>query len=96
MVTVHISVSEAASDFPAVLERVRGGSEIVIESDAGAVAVVPAPEAEVRPKLLSVMFAEEEALERASGEAPIFDSEFADDLEEVIRCRKPSNPPSWD
>ena len=59
---IHISEEEAARDFAGLMARVRAGAEVVIESDARAVAVV-------RP---------------------------AADLEEIIRSRKPWNPPAWE
>jgi hypothetical protein len=34
--------------------------------------------------------------EEETGESPVLDSEFAADVEEIIRNRKPWNPPSWD
>ncbi|HXJ97134.1 MAG TPA: hypothetical protein VMT20_30210 [Terriglobia bacterium] len=37
---IHISDEEAASDFASLLERVRAGSEFVIERDARPVAVL--------------------------------------------------------
>jgi antitoxin (DNA-binding transcriptional repressor) of toxin-antitoxin stability system len=37
---IHISDTEAASDFASLLERVRAGSEFVIERDARPVAVL--------------------------------------------------------
>src|SRR5271165_6398105 len=37
---IHVSDAEAASDFAALLERVREGAEVVIEHDAQPVAVV--------------------------------------------------------
>jgi antitoxin (DNA-binding transcriptional repressor) of toxin-antitoxin stability system len=41
---IHISDTEAASDFAALLEHVRAGDEVVIEHDAQPVAVLrPAP-----------------------------------------------------
>ena len=44
---IHISATEAASDFAALLEHVRAGDEVVIEHDAHPVAVLrpasPAP-----------------------------------------------------
>jgi antitoxin (DNA-binding transcriptional repressor) of toxin-antitoxin stability system len=41
---VHVSESEALNDFASLLERVRGGDEVVIENDARPVAVLRAPE----------------------------------------------------
>jgi antitoxin (DNA-binding transcriptional repressor) of toxin-antitoxin stability system len=40
---LHISDVEAARDFAALLERVRGGAEVVIENNRLAVAVLSAP-----------------------------------------------------
>jgi prevent-host-death family protein len=37
---IHVSGSEAASDFASLLERVRAGDEVVIEHDARPVAVL--------------------------------------------------------
>jgi antitoxin (DNA-binding transcriptional repressor) of toxin-antitoxin stability system len=96
MATVHISEAEAASDFAGLIARVRVGEEFVIESDLGAVAIVRPAEAEFRPRLLSDCIAEERLLEAEGGEPPVFDSDFADDLAEIIRNRKPWNPPVWE
>ena len=43
---IHVSDSEAATNFASLLERVRAGAEVVIEHDARPVAVLrpPAPE----------------------------------------------------
>ena len=38
---IHISEEDAARDFAGLMARVRAGAEVVIESDARAVAVVP-------------------------------------------------------
>ena len=50
---IHISKEEAARYFAGVLERVRAGAEVVIESDARAVAIVRPAGDEFRPRLLS-------------------------------------------
>jgi antitoxin (DNA-binding transcriptional repressor) of toxin-antitoxin stability system len=50
---IHVSEAEAASNFAEVLARVREGAEVVIESDARAVAVVRPAGEEFRPRLLS-------------------------------------------
>ena len=34
--------------------------------------------------------------EQETGEAPVLDADFADDVAEIIRNRKPWNPPAWD
>jgi antitoxin (DNA-binding transcriptional repressor) of toxin-antitoxin stability system len=42
MAIIHISEAEAASDFAALMARVRAGEEIVIESGSHPVAVIRA------------------------------------------------------
>ena len=101
MATIHISEAEAARDFPGVIAHIRSGSEVVIETQSGpgtdpeAIAVVR-PAAYFRPRLLSesIALARKHALE--SGEEPRMDPDFAADLEEIIRNRKPWNPPAWE
>jgi antitoxin (DNA-binding transcriptional repressor) of toxin-antitoxin stability system len=94
MATIHISESEAANDFHGLMARVRAGEEIVIESDAHPIAVIrPAG-----PPRRSI--SESLAMARASAERlgyePVMDAEFAVDMEEIIRNRKPADRSAWD
>ncbi len=66
---IHISEEEAASDFASVLARVRAGAEVVIESDARAVAVLR-PVAEMHGRRLSESIALAEAHARELGYEP--------------------------
>jgi antitoxin (DNA-binding transcriptional repressor) of toxin-antitoxin stability system len=93
---IHISEAEAARDFAGVLARAREGTEVVIESDARAVAVVRPAGEEFRPRLLSesIALAKEHAAE--IGYEPRMDPEFAADLEEMIKGRRPWHPPAWE
>ena len=93
---IHISEEEAASDFASVLARVRAGAEVVIESDARAVAVMRPAGDEFRPRLLSESIALAKKHAEELGYEPRMDPDFATDLEEVIRSRKPWNPPAWE
>jgi hypothetical protein len=34
--------------------------------------------------------------EEEAGEAPVLDADFAADVEEILRNRKPWNPPAWE
>jgi hypothetical protein len=34
--------------------------------------------------------------EEETGEAPVLDADFAADVEEILRNRKPWNPPAWE
>lgn len=92
MATIHISEADAARDFPGLMAHVRLGEEVVIESDARAVAVVR-PAVPAGPgRLLSEVIAAAET--RAS--SALLDGNFARDLEEVIDSHpEPLNPPSW-
>ena len=92
MEIIHISEAEAARDFAGVLARVRAGAEVVIESDARAVAVVR-PAAMQPGRLLSESIASAEA----RGSTATLDGDFARDLQDVIDThREPLNPPEWD
>ena len=101
MATIHISEADAARDFLGLIAHVRSGAEVVIETesesgaDPEAIAVVR-PAAFFRPRLLSesIALARKHALE--SGDEPRMDPDFAADLEEIIRNRKPWNPPAWE
>jgi len=93
---IHISEEEAASDFASVLARVRAGAEVVIESEGGRrpVAVIHPP---VPPRrAISECIALAKKHEEETGESPILDPDFAADVEEIIRNRKPWTPPAWD
>ena len=94
MATFHISEADAARDLPALLARVRAGAEIVIESGAHPVAVLRAAEPPRRSVSDCIALAKKH--EEETGDAPVLDPDFAADVEEIIRNRKPWNPPVWD
>lgn len=94
---IHISEAEAARDFAGLMARVRAGEEIVIESDdAHPVAVVRPAGEEFRPRLLSESIALAKKHAEELGYEPTMDPDFAADLEEIIRNRRPWNPPAWE
>ena len=87
---IYISEAEAASDFAAVLARVRAGAEIVIEGHEPVVVVRAEP---VRGRLLSECI----ALAEAGGSTATLDEGFMKDVEEGIASRsQPWNPPAWE
>jgi antitoxin (DNA-binding transcriptional repressor) of toxin-antitoxin stability system len=95
---VHITEAKAANDFAGVLARVRAGAEIVIEgrdpivvTRAGEVRAEP-----VRGRMLSECIALAKAHEEETGKVPVLDPDFAADLEEIVKNRKPWNPPAWE
>ena len=90
MATIHISATEAARDFAALLARVRAGAEVVIEDGPLTVAVLHAP----APSRRSI----EECIALLPEYSPAtIDEDFARDVEEAVAAhRDPLNPPVWD
>ena len=87
--------SEAASDFALVMPRVSEGEEVIIERDGKPVAVVrPADVVCGRPISESIALAEAHAKELRY--EPAMDPDFAADLEEIIKSRKPRNISTWE
>ena len=95
MATVYIPETEATRDLPGLLARVRAGEEIVIEK-AASPAVVLRVAVEPRGRLLSESIALAEAHAKEMGYEPVIDAEFAADLEDIIRNRKPRDTSAWD
>lgn len=91
---IHISELEAASAFTALLARLRAGEEIIIEDDSRPLAVIH-PAEPVR-RSISECIASAKAHEEETGEAPVLDPDFADDMQEIIKHRQTWNPPAWD
>jgi len=92
MAVVHISRSEAASDFDGLMARAANGDEIHIEFNARVVAKLLPADAP-RPRLLS----ESLKILKERGSTATLDGEFGSDLDETVRShREPLNPPAWD
>jgi antitoxin (DNA-binding transcriptional repressor) of toxin-antitoxin stability system len=91
---VHISETEAAGDFAALMARVRAGAEIIIENGKRPVAVLHA--AEPMRRSVSECIALAKAHEEETGKAPVLDPDFAEDVEEILSHRRPWNPPAWE
>jgi antitoxin (DNA-binding transcriptional repressor) of toxin-antitoxin stability system len=94
MATIRISEADAARDLPGLLARVRAGAEIVIESKEHPPAVLRA--ADPPRRSISECIALARKHEEETGEVPVLDPDFAADVEEIMRNRKPWNPPTWD
>ena len=92
MEPLHISEADAVRDLAAILQRVQAGAEVVIERDAQPLAIIRA--AVPARRTISECIAMAEAHEKESGEAPVLDPDFAADVEEIVRNRKPWNPPT--
>jgi antitoxin (DNA-binding transcriptional repressor) of toxin-antitoxin stability system len=90
---IHISEEEAARDFAGVLKRVRAGAEIVIEGGEPVIVVRAHP---LGGRRISDCIALAKMHEEETGRVPVLDPDFAADVEEVLRDRKPWNPPAWE
>ncbi len=94
MAVIHISEADAARDFAGLMARVRAGAEVVIED--GSLAVKLSIVTERRGRLLSESIALAEAHAKELGYEPVMDAEFAADMGEIIRNRKPRDTSAWD
>jgi len=86
--------AEVSSDFAAVLRRVGNGEEIVVDRNGHAVAVIrPAGD---EPRTLSDLIALAQQREKDRGYAVVLDEDYAADVEQIVRERKPWAPRSWE
>ena len=74
-------------DFGALLERVQAGAEVVIERDAQPLAVIRA--AAPARRTISERIALAGSHEKETGQSPVLDPDFAADVEEIVRNRRP-------
>jgi antitoxin (DNA-binding transcriptional repressor) of toxin-antitoxin stability system len=89
---LRVSEADAVRDLATILERVQAGTEVVIERNAQPLAVIRAAVPERRT--ISECIALAEVHEKESGGGPVLDPDFAADVEEIVRNRKPWNPPT--
>jgi antitoxin (DNA-binding transcriptional repressor) of toxin-antitoxin stability system len=91
---LHVNEADAVRDLASILKRVQAGAEVVIERDAQPLAIIRA--AAPMRRTISECIALAEAHEKETGQAPVLDPDFAADIQQIVRNRKPWNPPSWD
>jgi len=94
MATIHISETEAASDFPGLLARVRAGVDVVIESDHEPVAVLRP--AGLPRRTISQSIAILDAISKERGYESAIDDDFAADIAHRISSRKPRDRSAYD
>jgi antitoxin (DNA-binding transcriptional repressor) of toxin-antitoxin stability system len=95
MAVIHISEADAARDFPSILARACAGEEVVIEANAVPIAILRGA-SDPHPRRFSEFIALAEARAKERGYEPVMDSDFAADLEEIIRNRKPGDHSAWE
>jgi len=87
---VHISEADAASDFAALLARVRAGAEFSIENGHLVLAVIHPPTSPRRSISECMALLPE-------GSTAVMDADFAKDVEAAIEShREPLEPPAWE
>ena len=87
MAVLHMSEAEVVKDITATLEKVRQGSEVVIEQDHRPIAVIRPSKPAGRP--ISEVIADL----KARGSNAVIDDAFARDIEAGIEAhRQPWNP----
>ena len=91
---LRITEAELARDIHAILAKVQAGVEVIVEQDDRPVATIKMPQGPGRK--ISECIALAKAHEAEFGDAPVLDADFAADVEEIVRSRKPRNPPAWD
>jgi antitoxin (DNA-binding transcriptional repressor) of toxin-antitoxin stability system len=94
MATIHIPEAEAAANFPKILARVRAGEEVLIHNDLEPPVLIRS--AEIPRRSISESIAMAEAYSKELGYKPVMDPDFAADMEEIIRNRKPADRSAWD
>jgi len=94
METIHISEDDAARDFAGLMARVRAGAEVIIETGSAPVTFVRATALPRRSVSESIALLEARSKER--GYVAVMDPDFAADMEEIVRNRKPRDTSAWD
>lgn len=92
MAQVHMTEAEVSGDFAAVLRKVGRGEEIMVRRSGHIVAVIR--QADVKHATLSELIARAEEREVERGYAITLDEDFAADVEQIVRDRKPWTPRS--
>ena len=86
MATIHISGADAARDFAGLMEKVRAGVEIIIDDGTFPPAVLRS--AAPVPRTISESIEIARRLQEETGEAPVLDADFAEDVAEIINRRR--------
>jgi antitoxin (DNA-binding transcriptional repressor) of toxin-antitoxin stability system len=90
MAQVHMTEAEVTKNFAGVLERLRQGTEVVVEQDHRPVAIISPPKGPGRPIDECI------ALAKECGSGATLDEDFARTLEDLIAERRPLDASVWD
>jgi antitoxin (DNA-binding transcriptional repressor) of toxin-antitoxin stability system len=90
MEQVRMTEAEVTNNFAAVLEKLKHGTEVVVERDHRPVAVIGPMKGPGRPIDECI------ALAKARGSGARLDEEYAKDLEEIVASRQPLDTSVWE
>jgi hypothetical protein len=93
MAELHMTESDLARDLKAVLAKVRQGAQVVVEEDSLPIAIIKPPDNPNRTISESIKLAEQREAEHGPA---ILDPDFAADLADIVRSRRPWIPQSQD
>jgi antitoxin (DNA-binding transcriptional repressor) of toxin-antitoxin stability system len=87
---IHITEAELARDLTSVIEKVRRGAEVVVESGYRSIAIIKPIKGPGRSIDECI------ALAKIHGSGAAMDEGFAKDLEEIVASREPFDASAWD
>ena len=94
MATFHIAEADVAENFDDLMNKVRAGTEVSIESGSKTVAILRSPN--VQHRTISETIALAQARTKERGYELVMDEDFAADMREIIANRKPRDTSAWD
>ena len=95
MATTHISITELPPKMREMVDDLRAGEEIIIDSGDGPVAILRVPERRKATTISEVVLRLKER-ERQLGHPLIMDEDYARDMREIIANREPRDTSAWD
>jgi len=90
MEQVRMTEAEVTNNFAAVLEKLKHGTEVIVEQNDRPVAVIGPVKGPGRPIDDCI------ALAKARGSGARLDEEYATDLDEIIVSRQPLDTSVWE
>jgi antitoxin (DNA-binding transcriptional repressor) of toxin-antitoxin stability system len=94
MAQVHMTEAEVSSDFAAVLKKIGRGEETVVDRNGQPVAIIKP--ARTEPPTISDLIERASQREEQRGYTVTLDEDYATDIEQIVRERKPWTPRSWE
>jgi hypothetical protein len=94
MAQIHMTEAEVSGDFTGALSKLGPDGEIVVDRNGQPVAIIKAPPDKARTLTELIQLARRREEQR--GFSIRLDDDFAADVEQIVRERKPWTPRSWE